>query len=237
MSTHTNRPATWDSVFNLIVPRAQFWFLQSLFLMFVISAAMAKLGNGSRLFWFVLCIIAAVLYLLNIRDGFLGRFFPFWIYFVLGVLASTFGDRVGVMISRFAASVVVPTLTFGALAVAVTIGGISYDDRGIFTLALGCAGVVATLILSRSLFNMGASSLGALGKQSFEIYLLHIIFGAGVRVFLDKFLNVDDFFVHLIGGLVFGVFGSIFVAGLMRKCGLEFAFGGGIFGGFLQRKT
>jgi fucose 4-O-acetylase-like acetyltransferase len=45
----------------------------------------------------------------------------------------------------------------------------------------------------------------SLGKFSLEIYILHILFTAGIRILLVKFFNIENILIHIILGTLLGV--------------------------------
>lgn len=225
MVSQTNQAATWADVLNLATPRAQFWFLQSLFAMFFVCFLLARVGGEKRLFWLLVIAGAALLYCTNPQEGFAGNFSPFLVFFVLGVFFSFYTKKLK---SVFAASIhgqFVFLFSLAALYWAVLEDGFNFADRGIHTLALSFLAVVGVLFFSTSIAGRVAAFFAYLGRKSFDIFLLHIIFGSGVRVVMQKYFDVQDFYLHLVFGLCFGVFGAILAANAMRRSRLGFMFG------------
>jgi len=66
--------------------------------------------------------------------------------------------------------------------------------------------------------------LAKLGERSLDIYLIHIIIIAPIRILLQKFAGVESIAVYLVVGIVGGVVGSLLLADLLRQFGANWLF-------------
>ena len=91
----------------------------------------------------------------------------------------------------------------------------------IFALS-GIAAVVAFSILTdKAAFG---TAFQFLGRYSLEIYLVHTIASAAVRIALIKFAGITAFWPHLILGTLARIYIPIIVALLFERIGFRFAF-------------
>jgi peptidoglycan/LPS O-acetylase OafA/YrhL len=61
-----------------------------------------------------------------------------------------------------------------------------------------------------------ARFLDFVNKYSFQIYLLHTIFTAGIRIIMLR-MNIDSWWVHIIVGTVCGLVVSVLAADIAKK--------------------
>lgn len=68
--------------------------------------------------------------------------------------------------------------------------------------------------------------LKELGSQSMIIYILHILIASGTRIFLKKIFNIDNSIVHLIIGLLFGIYipFMLYKFGFLKKINFLFKY-------------
>lgn len=225
MASHTNLQASWNDVLNLTVSRAQFWFLQTLFAMFVLCYLLARIGGQRRVFWLLSLAVAALLYCGNIQEGFAPKFFPFLVFFLSGLFFSFYKEQLQSFFRQPIGRCGVIVVSIALMWVALSEDGFNYEDRGGFTLAVSFAAIFGIIGLVAFFPGSVARFFGYLGKRSFDIFVLHIIFGSGVRVLMHKFFGIDSFSAHLALGLVVGVAGALVAASAMRNFGFGFMFG------------
>ena len=216
LSTYTNGNLSWSEVFTLWTPRAQFWFLYALFLIFMTTTLIYSALKGR----FILGLLAlSVLFYLNrnlLPGGFIFSFIAhYWFYFVAGIVYS-----------RYAQNISLHSTWLLALAAGAFIAGqwifhdqldLRFRDRGPELLFLSIISITAVLSLSGYLSQKPRKRILLIGSASMAIYLMHVIFGSGTRIFLQKFLNIDSTPIHLLAGLLTGIGGPTLVFLLIRK--------------------
>ncbi|NSL54039.1 acyltransferase family protein [Uliginosibacterium aquaticum] len=190
-----------------VIPYAHFWFVESLFLIFVVVAVLEywqKITDG-RSFFFVLLI--AVLLMLS-GAGFeyfsvKGAVYLFP-YFMFGLLLKRFAllDGVG-----RAAGVCVLAVVF----VCMLVWGerIGTDRQSVASLVVAVSSVSALYAMRLKFY-----WLAWVGVRSYSIYLYHVFFAAGARI-LSASMEVDSLGAMVVLGVVCGVLGPILVEHLV----------------------
>ncbi|MBU0813227.1 MAG: acyltransferase [Gammaproteobacteria bacterium] len=222
LSNYTNGDVTLGQVFSLLwSPRAQFWFLYALFLVFVVCSFVY--AKASRRYFLPLLLVFGVLYVLS-RDlavGSVGKFiFGNAVFFALGIW---FNEIKAYFLARH-----VPlTLLLGASFVAgqylfhVTFG-LSWEVGGWPVLSLATVSILFVVALSMWLGRLRMAWLLFIGASSMTIYLMHILAGSGVRVILGSFMGIDSIAVHLIVGTLVGLAAPLLAQMIIKKYDLYF---------------
>lgn len=196
-------------------PIAQYWFLYALFFIFVIIGILDSLIKKRRY------IILAVALLFKISTiwiyyGFLQPAFGMMFYFYLGTFMvgklnnKTFKKYIMILIypifviiyTYFKTKYNFSTEVVELVKIPVAIFGIYF------------AIVVVNLINAK--LNKIKEFLLMIYKYSFQIYVLHIFFTASTRTALIK-LNISNYGIHFICGIILGVLGSIICAKISNK--------------------
>jgi hypothetical protein len=204
-------------------PIEQFWFLYVLFLLTVAFGLLLKFGIRP---W-TLVIIAAVLY-----PGIWPLPWSGWapfeisrsnaIYLTLGVIvgANHFYLLDGAGERTLAAVAAVGLLTVSSLAIFLET---SHPHLLDFVLAAsGSAGVVALAVLAnRAKID---SAISFLGRYSLEIFVVHTIASAAIRILLQQYWLVTAPALYIVFCTIGGLYGPIFVAIALKRMGFRWAF-------------
>ena len=222
LSNYTNGDLSFARVLSLLwQPRAQFWFLYALFLVFVVcSFVYARVDR--RYFLPILLVFAALYVFKQYLDvGNISRFiFGNAVFFALGIWFNEIR-------SYFLARYVRLTLLFGALFVVaqylfhVTFG-LNWEVGGLPVLLLATISILFMVSLSMWLGQVRLEWLLFLGASSMTIYLMHILAGSGVRVILISFLGIDSIPVHLVAGTVVGLLAPLLAQVVIKHYNLYF---------------
>lgn len=205
LSAYTNTHTGMGEVLSLLWrPRAQFWFLYVLFLVYVLAA----LAGRPRVVRLPLVPLAATLaYLLNlyVRLPFpLDYLANYFFYFSLGTagiaaFAPTYNRR-GAGLAACAA-------LFGALAYLFHVRlGLRYTDVSLLVPLLALSGI--GLLCSAALCLEKAALLpwlATLGRLSMPVYLMHVLAASGSRIALSKVAHIDNAAIHIGVGMLAGV--------------------------------
>lgn len=210
LSGQSNSSLNWLKIPDLLFDGfMQFWFLNVLIQISLLNLIFEKLKINR-----IYTLILALILLITTRMGYelpwiFHRLGHNLIYFELGLFVFTqkgFMEEVfktrTLWISGFILFICVylGVTIIHPLRVCAAIAGI------ILTISL------ANKLASKSLFS---KSLSFLGQYSLQIYILHIIFAAGLRVFLMK-MGVTNFSIHLLLGSFVGIVLPVIV-GLIDK--------------------
>lgn len=222
LSGYTNNAATLGQVLSLLwLPRAQFWFLYTLFIIYLGSVALYR-RDGT--YWSATVLLLAVL-LFVLRPLSIGiypaiAFGKYFVYFALGVSASS------LLLSRGNANQ--PLLALMFLLATATFAGSQYlllEMSGhevsnlvqAIRLLLACFGIAFIITLCRLLARFELRWLEFLGRHSMEIYLVHTLGSASIRIALNKFFGITDFGLHVALGMLFGVGVPLLMVSLAQK--------------------
>ena len=208
LSRFTTAKTSMDEVLSLLwQPRAQFWFLYVLFLVFVIMALLYRDRQG----------IAATLAPIALVAAWVSRFYvqlPFPIDFLATYLIYFYiGTQIKIWKSWISEhtlpSCVISGLSFSVLAWIFHVRlGLVFSDKSMLALPLALSGIglvcsVASLMAKNA--SNGIKWIAVLGACSMPIFLMHILAGSGVRIILSKFLHIENAPIHLIIGTSIGI--------------------------------
>lgn len=213
-----NRPlelGLLDYVALLWQPAAQFWFLYVLALLSVISfLVVPRMGANALL---LLAMFAYALPKLATLPFSVHMTCTFGIAYAAGVLLgqaresgrATVSSSVGVIIAAASAAV------WMACVVALHDRGMSYWS--VEALPAAVAGSVAWIGIAATPWLAGNRLLHLLGQRSMAIYLLHVLFVAGTRIVLNKFVGASQPALILTAAVAAGMVGPLLVQWLARR--------------------
>lgn len=199
----------------LLAPTAPYWFLYSLFFIFLVTPTYR---NNKMMA--VICCVAVFLRTLN-ELGYSTALYPIntilsnEIWFVLGmVISSTSVDRkipkrIGVILGSLL------FVVFLLLSIGVYYGKISFYGEYFSLSFLACAAVIIFFV---AVFKEGKQNhlLGFLAEYTMPIFLMHTLFAAPLRIVLFG-LGVDYVGVHIAFGLLISFMGPIIAAKIMKR--------------------
>lgn len=201
-------------------PRGIFWFLYALIEAFIITEILIILVGPIRARFALLPISLVMLALWGFGP------LPFAIselqmslvYFALGLIISTkipMGQRTSKITSI--------TSLLAILAILYTSTMIMDIRTTSFRSVTPNATLVAILVLASflvfcySLPNSGLEWLQKLGERSMDIYLIHLLLIAPIRIAMQKLFGFSEPWLFIVVGLPAGVFGSMLLADALRK--------------------
>jgi peptidoglycan/LPS O-acetylase OafA/YrhL len=186
-----------------VQPVAHFWFVESLFWVFLLIWALERWNLiGSIKGFFVTLALSCLLYLTVHGWPWLGIDGAIYLmpYFLLGLACARFP-----LMPHLSKVWVKLGLTAIAMGAAVSMGmPIPNPDRR--TVAMLLVGVALCLLCMGS--KMAVPWLARIGNHSYAIYLWHVFFTAPTRMLLDL-LAVDYVALHLVLGVTFGLAGPM----------------------------
>ena len=186
-----------------IIPVGHFWFLESVFLIFILMIPLEKYQLLSTKFnFFIVFCFVTLLYLSSIELKYfaISGFIYLLPFFLFGVAVRRFD------LSSFVNFKIIWLMLGVVISLVITI----YMDlivieskRTILPLLMGC---VSCFVLLNCRFK--SELLAKIGIYSYSIYLFHVFFTAGSRIILSKF-GVSDINLLFICSLFLGVSGAI----------------------------
>ncbi len=188
-----------------ILPFKHFWFVESLFWIFLLIWVLDRsqlIGKSSN--FFLVWLSAAVLYLFVGGPGWFAIDGAIYLlpYFLAGLAVSRFDLQ-----PQLDRPVLRTSLIALALLSMIMIGRPepNHDLRNIWALIAGVS--LCGLCLSMQL---NVAWLSKIGSYSYTIYLFHVFFTAGSRIVLQS-MEVNLLPLQLFGGLLVGIVGPMIV--------------------------
>ena len=191
-------------------PVAQYWFLYALFFLFCIWVCLSGILKN----WQIMLLVVAVGYGLPLLGLGLGSF-DIVFYSALAFGMGTCLD--------FSQLTKLPAALKGAVAVAHVAVGVLLVVFGLIEQpfvkeAMALFGIYAGIQFISLLQHCKpiAHFLLFINKYSLQIYLLHTIFTAGIRIVLLR-VNVTQWWLHIVFGIACGLAFSVFAAVVAKK--------------------
>lgn len=222
MSSHTNGYVNYSDVFSLLwQPRAQFWFLYALFMIFLVASIL--FNKVSEKFILPVFIGSILIYIFqqDIPSGLHINFISNnFVFFVFGMVLNKWAD-VDIMSSKiwlfatFISFVFIQYIFHSVLS-------FSYVNKGTLSLIVALISILFVVSLSKEMAKRPSNWFLFVGVSSMPIYLMHIIAASGSRIVLSNIFDVNSVIIHLLLGCVVGIGGSLIAVYLIKKYKLTF---------------
>ncbi|MFT6735617.1 MAG: fucose 4-O-acetylase-like acetyltransferase [Polaribacter sp.] len=194
-----------------ILPVAHFWFIESIFLCFIVLIPLEKYKLLSNKIKFsIVFLVSAFLYISNIDIPYfsISGFIYLFPYFLLGLAVNRFSL---VSYVNGATKIFISCLILGTLF-AIYNDSIGVEStRATLPLIIGCLSCCVLLA-----YKFESNLLAKIGVYSYSIYLFHVFFTAGTRIFLSK-LGIIDTYILFSFSLISGVLGAIAIENVFNK--------------------
>lgn len=204
-------------------PVAQYWYLLSLFMMFLIAPLFSLAFKRKVWIQWGFLLLASLLLMFDIYP--LSRLFPYFAYFSLGyVFANTqILEKATSGINR-----IIWLIIFGLLSVAVILNdGLLANNRLIgnrIDVLLSCGLIACIFMFYYSLKDILNGKLLLLSKYTLHVYLIHTWITGIIRVILRK-VGIYNVLVHTLVGVLIGLIVSFMLSIVIKKIGfLNFFF-------------
>ena len=212
-----------------IVPFSQYWFLYVLFFIHIIYYVLVniRICNGKLLF----LLVSIIAYLLNPLINNIWIFDNLCRYMVFFSIGSYILDFID--LRQFKSNkIILPTIVF--LLINIIYVSILYTDNYMLnyyfwfiTSIVGSGFIFLISYYSINKINLIKNILCFFGKKSMEVYCLHLLILAGIRIFLLKFLKIEELWsiVVLSGGITLVVCYIVFSKMPYKSIKLKLLFG------------
>jgi len=220
----TNFSTSIQDIYSLLwQPHDQFWFLYALFLIFIVYTLIYRfIPNLVLLF-----ILSVLLYLfqnyLYSPWVIMNSIYKFGVYFCAGILFSKYMPmkiKFNLIWSISAIVLFVLAQVFYHHYLKLTY----LDYNSFMLLLLAILSIFTVVIVSHVLARHGPSLIKTIGSYSLQIYLVHVVFGSGFRIVMQKIFGIDSSAFHLLFGTLVGIFISILFVQMTKYLGLNFLF-------------
>jgi len=221
----TNRGSSLSDLWLILYkPVGQYWFLYTLFVIFLFTSVLIQV----RMKPWLLLIIAILIYPgilpfdVDCYWGVLCQASTFAIYVMLGMLVGSHRDLAAI---RESPAVVLSVVAVAGLGLSSLGGLFSVIDAGAFEAVLAMSGAVAVMALAVLSVKAGAGRvLECLGRYSLEIFVAHTIASAGIRIVLQKLAHVTAPTPHLVIGTLTGLGAPVLLVLILKRLGFKYAF-------------
>ena len=223
LSSYTNNDKVLEQVLTFWEPYAQFWFLYTLFLLFLLSCI--YFSALSQRYTLPLFIASALLYATSKQVTYPLPFHfiaEHYVFFVFGIWASKCNFK------NFAGHTYV---LWGSLILTLVAQydfhvnqNFVYSDKGSYSLFLALTSITFICSLSVFLAARSVKWLIVIGSSSMAIYLMHIIAGSGVRIILVKLFGITSIEIHLLLGLTAGIGLPLVAMKIFEKYNIRYVF-------------
>lgn len=215
-SKSVNDPKGINELIGIINnPMPPYWFLYALLSIFIIIPLIEKLlkNNEKRVFGvLVICKIISVFLTSGIY--FIDSFMWNAIYFYLGIFINDNkkeNNKIKMNLMNIA-------LVLIYIIVALVLYNSKYFTNDIIlkltNILFAISGVFICINIFKDINN--SKILDTFKKYTFQIYLLHTIFAAGMRIILLK-LNITNYYIHLILGLFASIYIPVIISIVSEK--------------------
>jgi fucose 4-O-acetylase-like acetyltransferase len=219
LNRYTNGVVDIGSVLGLLwEPRAHFWFLYALFFIFIFCVFFKKWIDKNIALTFVaavaISIFSPVTHIAAIDLP--GHYI---VFFVFGMLFKEYENYLSL-------NKLMMGLYFGVAAAAFIVAR-STPEGGIFSHAamlvysFSCILLISAFCMSLNNNNLFMQKVG---QASLAIYLIHVIVGSGVRIVLNKFGGVQDFYILLLISLFISIAVPMLIWKYTKNSPLQYLF-------------
>lgn len=205
-----NSPA--DSLFTTLViqPTAPYWYLYTLFLLFMVTPTV-----GGSVSSFILLAIFGLLKVVSLAG--LGGELPFA---VASVMSFGIWFAVGMCLQslRWKQYLGKVSAVIGVLFLPMSVVVYAFELGAWMEFLVGCFACMCVIGLARTLFPDGRSSkiLDLCARYTMPVYLMHTIFAAGLRVVLSV-AGITSAPLHVIAGLLLSFAGPVVAMEIMSR--------------------
>lgn len=221
----TNFSTTIQDIYSLLwLPHDQFWFLYALFLIFIAYTFLYRFITNI----FLLFVVSILMYLfqdvLQSPWGIMNSIFKFGVYFCGGVLFSRYINVSLNKIRPWFLSIVFTLFVLSQWYYHNYLDWNYLNHDGLLLLFIGFVGIATVVVVSKLLAMIDFSLIKRIGSYSLEIYLVHVLFGSGFRIIMQKLFGFESSAFHLLFGTIVGVFVSILFVWSVKHFGGSFLF-------------
>lgn len=212
-STSVNTKRGIDDILNIFNnPMPPYWFLYSLLSLFIIIPLIEYVCKyNKRLVFSLLIILKIVSIFVKTNIYFIDTIMSYAIYFYFGCFIKEEKEynRKHKENFLFISLYFIFSLVYYNYRIIL-----NSNIIGIFNIIFAIAGIWICINIFRTKFK--SIFLNTFKKYTFQIYLMHTIFAAGIRIVLLK-LNIDNYFIHLIIGLILSIYVPVLISIISEK--------------------
>lgn len=217
-SDSVNNPRGIQDILNIFNnPMAPYWFLYALLSIFIAMPLIEKLfKNNKYLIIFILILLKVISVFIKTNIYFLDSIFSNAIYFYIGNFINIkikSGKKENLKSILYNVFLSVGYIII-ALAIYINMNQINEKIVDLLNIVLAIGGIYICISIFK---NVNKSKiLDTMKQYTFQIYLLHTIFAAGVRIIMLK-LGIHNYIIHFIIGLSISIYVPVLISIICEK--------------------
>lgn len=198
-------------------PMPPYWFLYTLLSVFIMMPLIEKIFNNKKyLILLVLLLLKVISIFIKTNIYFLDSFFFNAIYFYIGNFINIKINNIETKkIKQIMYNVL---LMIGYLVITIiiyaNIDRINENILELIKIVLAISGTYICISIFRNIKK--CKILDTMKQYTFQIYLLHTIFAAGIRIVMFK-LGIQNYVIHFIVGLLASIYVPVLVGIICEK--------------------
>ena len=206
-------------LYIVVSPVMQFWFLYALFICHLSFYILSKILNRWLILMVAIFLKLISPWILPLPWIVLDYLCIYFIWFVAGSLSFNY---LKLKLKSNIFSLLVVCLSLLAISIASQFIPNNLHIKSYITVISGSLTVI-TLSAVLDTKNL-LSTLKDWGQNSLEIYVAHTICMAAARVILMKIFNIHEAWVHIIVGMMAGIYGPLIMLKIANTIGISFIF-------------
>ena len=193
------------NIFNNPMP--PYWFLYALLSIFIVTPLLEKICKNQKKIIFGMMVIAKILSIyMDIPIYIISSIFRWGIYFYIGTFIGE---------SQKLEKCQLPIIyCFGYIIGALLIYNTELKDNSYVDIVFAILGILISVDLFKRFEKHRI--LDTFKKYTFQIYLIHTICAAGIRIVLLK-LGIKNYWIHLSMGLIFSIYVPVGISIISNK--------------------
>lgn len=211
-SKSVNTPMGINELIGIINnPIAPYWFLYALVSIFIFIPMLEKIcNNNDKIICTILLSLKLLSFITSTKIYIIDSIMKFGFYFYMGKLIDKENNKNDDVIKKVGSLVLY-------IIVALIYSYNQINNAFIGELIRFIFAVLGTIIFVKIFKNINQSKfLDTIKENTFQIYLLHTIFAAGIRIILLK-LGIDNYFIHFIAGFIFSLYIPVIISIVSNK--------------------
>lgn len=226
LSKYTNAKTNIIDVLSFpFHPRAQFWFLYALLMIFIFACIIYHHKLFIKALPFI--ILASLIgYLFSNKIGthlHVDYITKNIVFFFIGCLFNLYKDTIQNILSTSTSMLFLFLFIISQYLFHLHYK-MNYTQTGIFTFWLAVVSIFLIINLSIKLSDVNIYWLRNIGELSMVIYLMHILAGSGARIILSKVFHIDNWYVHITFGTLIGIVAPVVFYYITRKTSMILLF-------------
>jgi fucose 4-O-acetylase-like acetyltransferase len=210
---------------STISPSIIFWFFHALIFASLLSFLLFKLFKSHIIY----LLLSIILLIVSLKFNNLTTYFYWHLFYALGLLLPYYLHKTHIILDKWGLGVLFAVLSSCIIMMIGVNNFIASNDLWLSKVPNGILAFVFLYIIIykfkpkpsdkpiSKLVNLVEASLVYIGKMSMIIYLTHIYFGTGTRIFLVKFIGVTNPILHFVLGCFIATLGPIIIYKFFQK--------------------